>query len=69
MSESTTQPAAPAPQKSNKSTIVIVIMALVIIVQAVYLFLIIPKERQELKTEIASTESLFSSTLLKLKYI
>lgn len=69
MSESTTQPAAPAPQKSNKSTIIIVIMALVIIVQAVYLFLIIPKERQELKTEIASTEQELATTMQRMTEI
>lgn len=69
MSEPNSQPTAPAPQKSNKSTIIIAIMAVVIIVQAVYLFLIIPKERQELKTEIASTEQELATTMQRMTEI
>lgn len=68
MSESTPQPSQ-APKSSNKSTIIIVIMALVIIVQAVYLFLIIPKERQELKSEIASTEQELATTMQRMTEI
>jgi len=63
MSE-TTIPAAdtPTPKKSNKSTIIIVLMSLVIIVQGIYLFLIIPQEKQAIRTELASTEQELETT-------
>jgi cell division protein ZapB len=59
----------PAPKKSNKSTVIIVIMAVVIIVQAVYLFLIIPQEKAELRTELASTEQELDNTVIRMKEI
>ena len=71
MSENTNPPAAPAPEakKSSKSTIVIVVMAIIILVQAFYLFFKVPQEKQEIRTELASTEQELASTMQRMNEI
>src|SRR5215471_8560876 len=56
MSEASMTPEAQqAPRKSNKSTLIIILMSVVIIVQWAKIYLD-SQEKQEVKTELASTE-------------
>jgi uncharacterized protein HemX len=60
MSEFTTPTSAsPAPEsnKKSKNAIIIAVMAVIILIQAFYLFFKVPQERQELKTELASKKN------------
>ncbi len=69
MIESTsTQPFAPEPKKSNKTIIVISIMAVVIIVQGVKIYLD-SQEKQGIKTELASTEQELATTMQRMEEI
>ncbi|HEY3403480.1 MAG TPA: chromosome segregation protein SMC [Ohtaekwangia sp.] len=71
MSENTNPPVSPAPEtkKSSKNTIIIVVMGIIILVQAFYLFFKIPQEKQELRTELASTEQELASTMQRMNEI
>jgi len=69
MSEPTnTQPAAPAPKKSNWNTIIIAMMAVIIIAQGVKIFLD-SREQQVLVAEITSTEEELATTMQRMKEI
>lgn len=65
MSETTTQPAAPAPKKSNKSAIIIAILSVVILVQFVKMYFD-HKDEQALIAENTTTEQELASTLQQL---
>lgn len=68
MSETTSQPAAPAPKKSNKSTIIIAILSVVILVQFVKMYFD-HKDEQALIAENTTTEQELASTLQQLNDI
>ncbi|HOX83281.1 MAG TPA: chromosome segregation protein SMC [Chryseolinea sp.] len=69
MSESTsTQPITPEPKKSNKTAIIISIMAIVIIVQGVKIYLD-SQEKHGIKTELASTEEELATTMQRMEEI
>ncbi len=68
MSETTLQPAAPAPKKSNKSTIIIAILSVIVLVQFVKMYFD-HKDEQTLIAENASTEQALASTLQQLNDI
>src|SRR5688572_4270817 len=71
MSETTNTPVSPAPEtkKSSKNTIIIVVMGIIILVQAFYLFFKVPQEKQEIRTELASTEQELASTMQRMNEI
>jgi hypothetical protein len=66
MAEITNTP--PAPQKNNKATIIIALMAIVIIIQGIKIYLDSQKT-QEVVTQLTSTEQQMDSTLQRLKEI
>lgn len=68
MSENTNTPFEEAPRKSNKNTIIIAIMAIVIIVQGIKIFLD-SREHQVLVAEKTSTEQELASTMQRMKEI
>lgn len=65
MSETTTQPAAPAPKKSNKSAIIIALLSVIILVQFVKMYFD-HKDEQALIAENTTTEQELASTLQQL---
>lgn len=69
MDETTNTPPIETQKRSNRSTIIIALMAVIIIVQGIYLFLIVPRERQEIKTELASTEQELATTMQRMTEI
>jgi DNA repair exonuclease SbcCD ATPase subunit len=68
MSETTSQPAAPAPKKSNRNVIIIAILSVVILVQFVKMYLD-HQDKQADEATIASTEEELASTLQQLNTI
>ena len=68
MSESKETIQAEAPKKSNRSAIIIGIMAVVIIVQGVKIYLD-SGEKQVVKTQLASTEAELATTMQRMKEI
>ncbi len=66
MNENT--PSAPAPKKSNKNAIVIALLSLVVVVQAVKIYLD-SQEKQEIKTELTSTEQELATTMQRMTEI
>jgi myosin heavy subunit len=72
MSEFTTPTSAsPAPEsnKKSKNAIIIAVMAVIILIQAFYLFFKVPQEKQELRTELASTEQELATTMQRMNEI
>jgi len=67
MSDNTTVP-APAPRKSNKNAIVIALLSLVVVVQGVKIYLD-SQEKQEIKTELTSTEQELATTMQRMTEI
>ena len=62
MSESNpTAPTTPEPKKSNKTAIVIALMAIIIVIQFIKIYLD-SQEKQEIKTELTTTEQDLDST-------
>jgi len=59
---------APAPKKSNKNAIIIALLSLVVVVQAVKIYLD-SQEKQEIKTELTSTEQELASTMQRMTEI
>ena len=68
MSETTTPSAAPAPKKSNKNTIIIAILSVVILVQFTKMYFD-HKDEQVLRAENETTEAELASTLQQLNTI
>jgi cell division protein ZapB len=58
----------PEPKKSNKNTIIIVIMAVVIVVQGIKIYLD-SRERAAVTTQLSSTEEELATTLQRMKEI
>lgn len=70
MSETTsTQPVQPAPKKSHKSTIIIALMAVIIVVQGIKIFVLDPREEQRLIAEKTSTQQELDATVQRLTEI
>lgn len=72
MSDTINSPAsssAPEPKKSNRNTILIVVMGLIILVQAFYLFFKVPQERQEMQAKQTSTEQELATTMQRMNEI
>jgi len=59
---------APAPKKSNKNAIIIALLSLVVVVQAVKIYLD-SQEKQEIKTELTSTEQELATTMQRMTEI
>ncbi len=69
MSESnSTQPITPEPKKSNKTAIVISLMAIVIVIQFIKIYLD-SQEKQEIKTELTTAEQDLASTMQRMSEI
>jgi regulator of replication initiation timing len=69
MSESnTTVPLTPAPKKSNKTAIIISIMAIVIVIQFIKIYLD-SQEKQQVKTELTTAEQDLASTMQRMTEI
>jgi myosin heavy subunit len=68
MSEVSATPETQAPRKSHRSTLVIILMSVIIIVQWGKIYLD-SQEKQEVKTELASTEQELATTLQRLTEI
>ncbi len=58
----------PAPRKNNKATIIIALMAIVIIIQGIKIYLD-SQEKQEVVTQLTSTEQELASTMQRLTEI
>jgi cell division protein ZapB len=58
----------PVPKKSNKNAIIIALLSLVIVVQAVKIYLD-SQEKQEIKTELTSTEQELATTMQRMTEI
>jgi hypothetical protein len=56
------------PKRNNKATIIIALMAIVIIIQAIKIYLD-TKEKQEVRTQLTSTESELASTMQRMSEI
>lgn len=59
---------APAPKKSNKNAIIIALLSLVVVIQAVKIYLD-SQEKQEIKTELTSTEQELATTMQRMTEI
>ncbi len=59
---------APEPKKSNKNAIIIALLSLVVVVQAVKIYLD-SQEKQEIKTELTSTEHELETTMQRMTEI
>ena len=59
---------APEPKKSNKNAIIIALLSLVVVVQAVKIYLD-SQEKQEIKTELTSTEKELETTTQRMREI
>jgi myosin heavy subunit len=59
---------APAPKKSNKNAIIIALLSLVVVVQGVKIYLD-SQEKQEIKTELTSTEQELATTMQRMTEI
>jgi cell division protein ZapB len=57
-----------APRRSNKSSIIIALMAIVIIIQAIKIYLD-TKEKQEVKTQLTTTEEELATTMQRMTEI
>ena len=68
MSEISTTPLPQAPRKSNKTTFIIAVMAVVIIVQGIKIYLD-SQEKQEVKTQLTSTEQELATTMQRMEEI
>jgi myosin heavy subunit len=70
MTDQIEQPPAPepAPRRSNKVPIVIALMAIVIIIQGIKIYLD-TKEKQEVRTQLITTEGDLATTMQRLKEI
>jgi cell division protein ZapB len=68
MSEEKVAPQAEAPRKSNKSTIIIALMSIVIVVQGIKIYLD-SREKQEVHTQLTSTEEELATTMQRMKEI
>lgn len=58
----------PTPRKNNKAAIIIALMAIVIIIQGIKIYLD-TKEKQEVVTQLTTTESELASTMQRMKEI
>lgn len=58
----------PVPKKSNKNAIIIALLSLVIVVQAIKIYLD-SQEKQEIKTELTSTEQELATTMQRMTEI
>ncbi|MBL0743533.1 chromosome segregation protein SMC [Chryseolinea lacunae] len=67
MSELTTEPTE-APKKSNKNAIIIALLSLVIVVQGIKIYLD-SQEKQEIKTDLTSTEQELATTMQRMTEI
>jgi len=69
MSESNpTVPITPAPKKSNKTAVIISIMAIVIVIQFIKIYLD-SQEKQQVKTELTTAEQDLASTMQRMTEI
>lgn len=69
MNETNLPPINQSPKSTRKSAIIIALMSVIIIVQGIYLFIIVPKERQQIKTELSSTEEELATTMQRMTEI
>ncbi|MBT1704819.1 chromosome segregation protein SMC [Fulvivirgaceae bacterium PWU20] len=67
-STETTPTYEPAPRKNNKTTIIIALMAIIIIIQAIKIYLD-SQEKHEVLTQLTSTEQELASTMQRLTEI
>ena len=65
---SESSPMEPAPRKNNKATIIIALMAIVIIIQGIKIYLD-SQEKQEVITQLTTTEQELASTMQRLEEI
>jgi myosin heavy subunit len=63
-----TPASAPAPKKSNKNAIIIALLSLVVVIQALKIYLD-SKEKQDIKTELTSTEQELATTMQRMTEI
>lgn len=69
MTENTENPAPePSPRKSNKVPVIIAFMAIIIIIQAIKIYLD-TKEKQEVRTQLITTEEELATTMQRLTEI
>lgn len=66
MSEEKTTPTPEAPKKSNKSTIVIALLSIIIIIQVIKIYLD-HQERTEIQTQLSTTEEELASTMQRME--
>ena len=56
------EPSTPQPKKNNKAAIIIALMAIIIIIQGIKIYLD-TKEKQEVKTQLITTEEELATTM------
>jgi regulator of replication initiation timing len=66
MNEEKTTPAPEAPKRSNKSTIVIALLSIIIIIQIIKIYLD-HQERTEIQTQLSTTEEELASTMQRME--